>query len=160
MKFTMTLNGAPAEFEGSALDRLIDHLPDAGLTGPRKSCGIGRCGACMVLLDGMPVNACLLPLGRVMGRAVTTAEGLDRRADAVIARLAEHGAVQCGYCTPGMLVGLVAALEDPAHPDAEEVEQRLTGNLCRCSGYAGLRQAIAELFAPDRPAPEPAADCS
>lgn len=146
MKFTFTLNGARAEFVGDPFDRLIDHLPDVGLTGPRKSCGVGRCGACMVLLDGAPVNACLLPLARVCGREVITAEGLGNRADAVIDRLVEHGAVQCGYCTPGMTIGLVAALEDPSLPVAAEVEKRLTGNLCRCSGYAALRMVIADLF--------------
>lgn len=148
MNITVTLNGVETRLSGAALDRLVDHLPQKGLTGARRSCGVGRCGACMVLLEDVPVNACLLPLARLDGARITTAEGLGPRADAIIARLATRGAVQCGYCTPGMTVSLVAALEDPERGDAEAVTKRLTGNLCRCSGYAALRDAIHDLCAP------------
>ncbi|ATI42031.1 hypothetical protein CBW24_08445 [Pacificitalea manganoxidans] len=147
MNITVTLNGLKTRLSGAALDRLVDHLPQKGLTGARRSCGVGRCGACMVLLEDVPVNACLLPLARLDGARITTAEGLGPRADAIIARLATRGAVQCGYCTPGMTVSLVAALEDPERGDAEAVTKRLTGNLCRCSGYAALRDAIHDLCA-------------
>lgn len=146
MKHALTLNGTAVEIEAEPFDRLIDHLADHGLTGPRKSCGIGRCGACMVLLDGQPANACLLPMARVAGRRIVTAEGLDATAETVIDSLARHGAVQCGYCTPGMLVGLTAGLADPERPGASEMRARMTGNLCRCTGYAGLNRVIDELF--------------
>lgn len=147
MNITVTLNGVETRLSGAALDRLVDHLSQKGLTGARRSCGVGRCGACMVLLEDVPVNACLLPLARLDGARITTAEGLGPRADAIIAQLSTSGAVQCGYCTPGMTVSLVAALEDPERGDAEAVTKRLTGNLCRCSGYAALRDAIHDLCA-------------
>ncbi len=148
MKVRFTLNGEPVELEAEPFTRLAPILADElGIASVRTPCGIGRCGACMVLLDGRPVNACLLVAGKVDGADVLTAEGVADAASPVIDALGRHGAVQCGYCAPGLLVSLAAAHRGTGNMKAEEVEGLLTGNLCRCSGYAGLRKAIAEVFA-------------
>jgi aerobic-type carbon monoxide dehydrogenase small subunit (CoxS/CutS family) len=124
--------------------RLLDVLrEECGLTGTKEGCGEGECGACTVLLDGEPVNACLVPLAQVRGREVITVEGVsDRIADA----FARHGGTQCGFCTPGIV--MAAAVLGP-RPDAARVREALAGNLCRCTGYSGIVRAIAgELAAP------------
>ena len=142
MNITVTLNGVETRLSGAALDRLVDHLPQKGLTGARRSCGVGRCGACMVLLEDVPVNACLLPLARLDGARITTAEGLGPRADAIIARLATRGAVQCGYCTPGMMLLAKSLLEENPAPSREEIIRYMGGNICRCTGYAGILRSV------------------
>lgn len=153
MAGSCVLNGAPHPLPDDPQTRLVRILADAGLADAREGCGIGRCGSCIVLLDGVPVNGCLVMAGQLAGRAVTTAAGLGARADGVRSALAQAGAVQCGYCTAGVLVSLVAALERGSGPT--EPERALIGNICRCTGYAGLREAIAALFPdPDDGPPE------
>ncbi|WP_170122086.1 (2Fe-2S)-binding protein [Breoghania corrubedonensis] len=100
----------------------------------------------MVLVDGKAVNACLLIAGKVEGAEIFTAEGLEAVAAPLIAALEAHGAIQCGYCAPGLLVSLAASLLAGDRVRAEDVEATLTGNLCRCTGYAGIRAAIADVF--------------
>ncbi|WP_321336366.1 2Fe-2S iron-sulfur cluster-binding protein [Breoghania sp.] len=148
MKLHFTLNGEPVELEAEPFTRLAPILADElGVASVRTPCGIGRCGACMVLVDGRPMNACLLVAGKVEGAEILTAEGVADAAKPVIDALERYGAVQCGYCAPGLLVSLAAAHKGTGDMKAEDVEALLTGNLCRCSGYAGLRKAIADVFA-------------
>jgi len=128
-----------------------------GVMSARQGCGIGRCGACLVLLDGVPALACLTPAHRAAGRAVTTAAGLDQALAArVLAALAAERAFQCGACAPGILVALTWLLA--AHPEtgAAEAEALLAGQLCRCAAHGGLRRALAHLFpSPSHPETRP-----
>lgn len=137
MRFT--LNGRDTTVEAHPLARLLDVLrEDLGLTGTKEGCGEGECGACTVLVDGLPVNACLVPVCQVEGAAVVTVEGLCDRAlaDAFVT----EGGAQCGICTPGMLVAASVLPEDAS---IDEIRDKLAGNLCRCTGYEGIYRAIA-----------------
>ena len=147
-----TLNGAEKIYAGRADARLLDVLRDeCGLTGAKEGCGEGECGSCTVLLDGRPALSCLLLIGQVRGRSVTTVEGLSqRRGFAVLSRcFAEAGAVQCGFCTPGMVVAAYALLRDNRSPAEEQIRAAMAGNLCRCTGYKAIVAAI-EMAAADR----------
>ena len=147
-----TLNGAEKIYAGRADARLLDVLRDeCGLTGAKEGCGEGECGSCTVLLDGRPALSCLLLMGQVQGRSVTTVEGLSqRRGFAVLSRcFAEAGAVQCGFCTPGMIVAAYALLRDNRSPAEEQIRAAMAGNLCRCTGYKAIVAAI-EMAAADR----------
>lgn len=145
-----TVDGTPVHVTGAPDRRLIAILrDDLGITGPKEGCSIGRCGACVVLVDGKPVNACLVLAARLDGCEVTTVAGLGARARPVQAALAEAGAVQCGYCAPGLVVTLTALVERPDPPtDGAEVARALAGQICRCTGYGGLRRALAALGLP------------
>jgi len=140
------LNGKRADVAAPPLKRLLDVLrEDCGLAGTKEGCGEGECGACTVLLDGAPVNACLVPFAHVRGRKVTTIEGLrGRRPEAFV----REGGTQCGICTPG--VRMAAAALGP-RPTAARVREALAGNLCRCTGYAGIVRALAGSRAAPRP---------
>jgi carbon-monoxide dehydrogenase small subunit len=140
------LNGKRASIEAPPLKRLLDVLrEDCGLAGTREGCGEGECGACTVLLDGAPVNSCLVPLAHVQGRKVTTIEGLRSRVPEALAR---EGGTQCGICTPGVVM---AASTLGPKPSAARVREALAGNLCRCTGYAGIVRALAGPRAAPRP---------
>jgi aerobic carbon-monoxide dehydrogenase small subunit len=140
------LNGKRASVEAPPLKRLLDVLrEDCGLAGTREGCGEGECGACTVLLDGAPVNSCLVPFAHVQGRKVTTIEGLRSRVPEALAR---EGGTQCGICTPGVVM---AASTLGPKPSAARVREALAGNLCRCTGYAGIVRALAGLRAAPRP---------
>ena len=117
---------------------------EVGLTGTKEGCDDCECGACMVLLDGQPVNSCSFLAVQAQGRAITTVEGLaDGDALSVLQRnLLEEGGVQCGFCTPGMLLSATALLERNASPSEEEVRIGLSGNLCRCTGYTKIVAAV------------------
>lgn len=117
---------------------------ELGLTGTKKSCTAGECGACTVLLDGEPVPSCLVPVGKAAGRSVLTVEGLRRGGEPHPLQKAfvEHGAVQCGYCTPGMLLSAKALLDKNPHPTRQEVREALAGNICRCTGYKKILDAV------------------
>lgn len=144
---SFTLDGRETAIETAPLRPLLDLLrDDLGETAPKAGCGIGRCGACAVLIDGAPANACLLRAYQVQGRAVSTARG-DADDAAIRAALAEAGVLQCGYCANGFVTSLAWLLR--ARPDAtpDEIEQALAGHICRCSGYEGMRRAIAKLCA-------------
>jgi carbon-monoxide dehydrogenase small subunit len=125
----------------SALAMLRDVI---GLTGTKYGCGEGECGACTILVDDATVNACLLFAVDCDGRRVTTIEGLagDPRADALRAAFVASGAVQCGFCTPGLVVQAAHLLAEHPHPDAESVKRGIEGNLCRCTGYRKIVEAV------------------
>lgn len=144
------LDGRPREAGVSADRRLIDVLrEELGEVSSKKACGIGRCGACMVLRNGTPVNACLLMMWQVEGTEIITPKGLDAVPESAFVRqgLTEENAFQCGYCAPGFTVTLTALLRDTADPTEADIRDALGGNLCRCTGYhsiiRGARRAIA-----------------
>ncbi len=129
--------------------RLLDLLrEDLGLTGAKPGCGIGRCGACLVWLDGEPVNACLVMAWQLNGRAVTTIEAVaaDPAHAPVGQAIARCGGLQCGYCTPGMVMMLAHLRLQTPPPDAQTALGCMNGQLCRCTGYAGLSRAVQALF--------------
>ena len=155
-----TLNGEPVRVSVAGLRTLLDLLRDElGLTGTKKGCEIGECGTCTVLLDGEPVNACMVLANEMTGRELQTVEGLagGGRPHPVQAAFGEHSAAQCGICTPGMIMSAVALLQRHPAPDAAAVRAALAGNLCRCTGYAPIIAAV--LAASGRTAvPEPGED--
>jgi carbon-monoxide dehydrogenase small subunit len=145
-EITFSINGAPRRanvpLDMSALTLIRDVL---GLTGTKYGCGEGECGACTILVDGQSVNACLMFAVDCEGRTLTTIEGMaitpagERLRDAFVA----HGAVQCGFCTPGIVMQAAALLAQDAHPTNEQIRRGIEGNLCRCTGYAKIVEAIA-----------------
>lgn len=114
------------------------------VTGVKKGCGEGECGSCTVLLDGKPVVSCLLPAVKVAGRQVLTIEGLAQGEDLhpIQEAFLEAGAVQCGFCTPGMILSSKALLDECPDPSREEIRQALSGNICRCTGYVQIQEAV------------------
>lgn len=141
----MNLNGkdVSVEVEPSAL--LVDVLRDQlGLIGTKVGCSNGECGACTVLLDGEAVVSCLLPAMKADGRSVVTIEGLGMEGElhALQRAFIEEGAVQCGYCIPGMLMSAKALLDKNPNPSEEEIKRAISGNLCRCTGYVKIIKAI------------------
>ncbi len=141
-----TVNGAPVEVAGPGGLRLLDALRiELGLTGTKEGCGEGECGACTVLVDGTPVVSCLVPVGQVEGREVRTVEGLaeDGRLDPIQAAFVDSGGVQCGICTPGILMSARAFLDSGAEPTDAAIREVIAGNLCRCTGYMKIIEAIA-----------------
>ncbi len=114
------------------------------LTGTKKGCGVGECGACTVLVDGLAVDSCLLLAAQVDGKSVTTIEGLGsiNQLDPIQEAFVETGGVQCGYCTPGMVMSAKAMLEKNNKPSRDEIKKALSGNLCRCTGYTKIVQAV------------------
>ena len=144
------VNGNPVEVAGPGGLRLLDALRiDLGLTGTKEGCGEGECGACTVLVDGMPVVSCLVPVGQVEGRDVRTVEGLaeDGRLDPIQAAFVDSGGVQCGICTPGILMSARAFLDSGAEPTDAAIREVIAGNLCRCTGYMKIIDAIARAAA-------------
>ncbi len=140
-----TLNGKKQAVETISSRRLIDVLrDDFRLTGTKEGCGIGECGACTVLIDGKAVNACLVLIGQVAGTNVFTVEGLTDKGllHPLQNNFLEQGAVQCGFCTPGMLLSAAALLEKHPDPTEEEITEAIAGNLCRCTGYKQIIAAI------------------
>ena len=117
---------------------------DLGLNGTKEGCGTGDCGACTVLLDGKPVNSCLVLAADAHGRSVTTVEGLEKdgKLDPLQEAFVEEGAVQCGFCTPGMLMAAKGLLDENPGPTEGEIRRGITGNLCRCTGYVRIVRAI------------------
>jgi carbon-monoxide dehydrogenase small subunit len=142
---TFWINGARRTIEilpNTTLLAVLRH--DLGLTGTKQGCGIGECGACTVLMDGEPVNACLVMAAKAEGKEILTIEGLGsrERLDPLQKAFVDHGAVQCGFCTPGMLVAAKALLNRTPKPSREEIKAALAGNLCRCTGYQQIIDAI------------------
>lgn len=145
MQITMTVNGAKRTVEAHPLRRLLDILRvDLGLTGTKEGCGEGECGACSVRLDGKLVNACLVPAFQLQGVSVDTIEGLGtaERPDPLQKVFVEQGAVQCGFCTPGMVIASRVLLDGNPNPDRSEIRTALAGNLCRCTGYEKIIGAV------------------
>jgi carbon-monoxide dehydrogenase small subunit len=142
----LTVNGEAVELEVPGMRRLLDVLrEDLGLTGTKEGCGEGECGACSVLVDGAVVDACLVPVCQVDGASVITVEGLahEERLNALQAAFLETGGAQCGICTPGMLMAGEAFLASGAEPTDEHIREAIAGNLCRCTGYTKIIDAIS-----------------
>jgi aerobic-type carbon monoxide dehydrogenase small subunit (CoxS/CutS family) len=145
---TLRVNGIAYELELVPSVTLLYAVRDAvGLTGAKEGCDDSECGACMMLLDGKPVNSCSYLAVQADGREVTTVEGLAEGSELAPLQRAflEHGGVQCGFCTPGMLISATALLESTPSPSEEEVRIALSGNLCRCTGYDGIVKAVVEV---------------
>ncbi|HKC38286.1 MAG TPA: (2Fe-2S)-binding protein [Gemmatimonadales bacterium] len=143
MRFT--LNGREVSFAGSGARRLLDVIREnLGATGTKEGCGEGECGACSVIIDGEVVDSCLVAVGQVEGSDVITVEGLadGGRLTALQQAFIERGAAQCGICTPGMLLAAHVLLEQSRRLTAEDVREGLAGNLCRCTGYTKIIEAV------------------
>lgn len=145
-QITLTVNGVRRELLAAPNELLLNVLREhLGLTGAKYGCGIGECGSCTVLLDGEPVLACLTLAVAVDGSDVVTIEGLSRPDGSlhpVQDSFLEHGAVQCGFCTPGMILMAKNLLDENPHPGEEEIRAHIRGNLCRCTGYTQIVKAI------------------
>jgi carbon-monoxide dehydrogenase small subunit len=146
MSVACVVNGQPAELEGHPMERLLDVLRmQLGLTGTKEGCGEGECGACTVLLDGEPVLSCLVPIHQCAARRIDTVESLaDGPARSFLDRFVATGGVQCGACTPGIIVTAWALLQRNAAPTDGEIRDALAGNLCRCTGYEGILRALSQ----------------
>ena len=153
--YRLTVNGAPTEVDVPGMRRLLDVLrEDLALTGTKEGCGEGECGACTVLVDGAAVDACLVPVCQVDGARIQTVEGLAAPAqdaasgepaalDPLQVAFLYTGGAQCGICTPGMLMAGRAYLDAGGGPDEEAIREAIAGNLCRCTGYTKIVEAIA-----------------
>jgi aerobic carbon-monoxide dehydrogenase small subunit len=145
--YRFSLNGESREVAVPGMRRLLDVLrEDLGLTGTKEGCGEGECGACSVIVDGLVVDACLVPVCQVDGADVRTVEGLREAASGTLSPLQqaflEAGGAQCGICTPGMLMAAQAYLDAGGGPDEEDIRTAIAGNLCRCTGYTKIIEAI------------------
>lgn len=149
MRLSFNLNGQPVELDCAPDRRLLDIVRESfSLTAAKPGCEIGRCGACVVWLDGAPANACLIMAATLQGRRVDTYESVCRSdaSTAVRDALANCGGLQCGYCTPGIAMTLTYLHRRIPCPDAVEAAELASGNLCRCTGYGGIRRAVVQLF--------------
>ena len=145
MIISFTLNGQSVSLETAADRRVVDLLrEDLKLGGTKECCGSGECGACTILVDGQSQPSCLMLAAQLQGRSIITIEGAAAEADAAVVQQAfvEHGAVQCGFCTPGMLLSAYALLVHDPLPDEDAVRRALAGNLCRCTGYQPIVDAV------------------
>lgn len=141
----MKVNGKVEKLQVEDADTLLEVLRDQlKLWSVREGCGVGACGTCTVLMDGKPVNSCLLLARRVEGREIVTVEGLSAsgKLDVIQEAFIEQRALQCGYCTPGFILSVKALLDENPLPTDEEVREFLSGNLCRCAGYADILRAV------------------
>jgi carbon-monoxide dehydrogenase small subunit len=144
--FRLLVNGDPVELDVPGMRRLLDVLrEDLGLTGTKEGCGEGECGACSVLIDGVVVDACMVPICQVDGHAVRTVEGLavGGEMDPLQRAFLIAGGAQCGICTPGMLMAARAYLDGGGPASDEGIREAIAGNLCRCTGYTKILEAVA-----------------
>ena len=145
LKVELTINGKKRKVETTASTRLLDLIrDDLRLTGTKEGCGKGECGACTVIMNGNLVASCLILAPQADGAVITTIEGIgdNKCLDPVQEAFIETGAVQCGFCTPGMILAVKKLLEENLHPDEEEMKQGISGNLCRCTGYHKIFDAV------------------
>ena len=150
MSLHITINGVNREVEANPMKRLLDVLrDDLRLTGTKEGCGEGECGACSVIVDGEVINSCLVPVCQVQGSSIITVEGLarDGRLNPLQRAFLECGGAQCGICTPGMLIAARALLDGNARPTRDEIKEAIAGNLCRCTGYTRIIEAIKQAAA-------------
>jgi carbon-monoxide dehydrogenase small subunit len=155
LKVRFELNGKKIEAETTSHTSLVDMLRDEiGIKSVKKGCESGECGACTVLYDGLPMTSCMILAPQVEGHHITTLEGLEHSPLMIDLRQAfiENGAIQCGFCTPGMLISSYALLRENPHPSPEEVKIGIEGNICRCTGFTKIIEAV--LDAAERIAPE------
>jgi len=145
MNIDFTLNNKPVRVEADGSHRVVDLLRERfGLTGTKEGCGTGECGACAIQVDGITRLSCLMLVGQLNGRRVTTIEGLSEEAARPLQQaFSEKGAVQCGYCTPGMIMTAAELLAKEPEPDRGRIRSALSGNLCRCTGYHKIVDAVA-----------------
>jgi carbon-monoxide dehydrogenase small subunit len=145
MELEFTINGKNVEIDVEPDMRALDLIRDIlGLTGTKEGCGKGECGACTILVNGVPVNSCLMYAPKLHGKTVLTIEGLEEgeRLHPIQEAFLDEGAVQCGYCTPGMILSAKSLLDRKPDPTDEEIEEAISGNICRCTGYAKIVKAI------------------
>jgi aerobic carbon-monoxide dehydrogenase small subunit len=150
---TMIVNGEPVSVEVEADELLVDVLRDRlGLTGTKIGCNEGECGACTVIMDGRAVLSCLIPALRAQGQEIVTIEGLSSgdQLHPLQAAFVERGAVQCGYCIPGFILAAKALLDRNPRPSRDEIKEAVAGNLCRCTGYVKILEAIESVAGPPR----------
>ncbi len=146
-QINLTVNGDPYTVAVQSHHTLLHVLREQlGLTGAKRGCENGECGACTVLLDGAPVNSCLVLAVEADGHTIETVEGLTQGGNLhpLQSAFIKHNAIQCGFCTPGMLMSAKALLDRTPHPDEEEIRQAIVGNLCRCTGYVRIVDAIQD----------------
>lgn len=144
----LTINGEEMELAVAPNLTLTDLLRyELGLTGTKKGCDVGDCGACTVILDGKPVNSCLVLAVQANGKSITTIEGVEtgKGLHPLQQSFIDHGSIQCGFCTPGMILSAKSLLEKNPHPNEAEVRRALSGNLCRCTGYQKIVEAILDV---------------
>ena len=142
---TMTVNGGRERLDAPSNMTLLQLLREKlAITGPKNGCSAGECGACTVLMNGQPVNSCMVLAVEADGAEIVTVEGLadDGQLAPIQEAFMEHNAVQCGFCTPGMLISAHALLKRNPHPTEEEIKSAMVGNLCRCTGYLRIIQAV------------------
>jgi carbon-monoxide dehydrogenase small subunit len=147
VEISLTVNGEPKKVRAHAMERLLDVLRlELGLTGAKEGCGEGECGSCSVLMDGALVNSCLVPVLQAAGTSIVTIEGLSQGDTLHVLQesFLECGGAQCGICTPGMILAAVHLLNGKPEPTINEIREGLSGNLCRCTGYAQIVEAVAE----------------
>jgi carbon-monoxide dehydrogenase small subunit len=143
---TFVVNGKPVTVRAFPMERLLDVLRiQIGLTGTKEGCGEGECGSCSVLVDGVLVNSCLIPVLQAAGTHITTIEGLatDKRLHALQQAFLDCGGAQCGICTPGMILAAAHLLNKIPQPTSADIREGLSGNLCRCTGYMQIFEAVA-----------------
>jgi carbon-monoxide dehydrogenase small subunit len=153
MEITFTVNGERVTLDVEPRELLLDVVRERlGLTGAKRSCDVEVCGTCTILLDGRPVSSCTALALEARGRDVLTIEGLarDGRLDPVQRAFLDHGAFQCGYCTPGMVLATHALLRESPDADDEVIARYLRGNICRCTGYVKIREAVRQALAAAR----------
>lgn len=144
-KIELTVNGEPYELAVEPWRTLLEVIrEDIGLTGAKEACSTGECGNCMVILDGKPVNSCLVLAVDASGKEVLTIEGLAEggKLHPIQKAFVDHGAIQCGFCTPGMILAAKTLLDNNPEPTEPEVKEAISGNLCRCTGYVKIIEAI------------------
>jgi aerobic-type carbon monoxide dehydrogenase small subunit (CoxS/CutS family) len=146
VKIKLTINGWPKEVEISPQEKLLEVLRREGYLGVKYGCGRGECGTCTVILDGRAVKSCITFAAQAAGRSVVTVEGIGRPGylHPIQEAILDHGAVQCGYCTAGIICSAKALLDENPEPSEEEVRQAIKGNLCRCTGYEKYVRAILD----------------
>jgi aerobic carbon-monoxide dehydrogenase small subunit len=146
-EISFTVNGEPRTIRAYPMERLLDVLRhQLGLTGAKEGCGEGECGSCSVLMDGVLVNSCLVPVLQAQGSKITTIEGLAQASQLskLQQTILDCGGAQCGICTPGILLAASHLLSKKPRPTAEQIKEGLSGNLCRCTGYAQICEAVAQ----------------
>lgn len=145
LKVSFVLNGKQIEIETEPNKRLLDLLrDDLNLTGTKEGCSIGECGACTVIMNGKAVNSCLVLAGEIDGSEIITIEGIAQNGNLhpLQENFLKYGAVQCGFCTPGMILSAYALLKQNPFPDEETIKEAIAGNLCRCTGYKQIIEAV------------------